>query len=165
MKREKMHYTVGVADMKMSEDFSDVLITHALGSCLGITVYDFRKNLGGMLHCMLPDSLIDSAKAKDNPFMFVDSGMKFMLEKFLQEGSQKKNLIIRVAGGSSSKLEEGDDFFQIGRRNFVSLRKFLWEQGLMLKAYDIGGYGSRTVSLKIDSGEMTIKINNQIKII
>lgn len=160
-----MIHTVGVAGMMVSRHSSDILITHALGSCLGITVYDFKLNLGGLLHPMLPDSSIDKAKLQANPFMFVDSGLRLLLDKFYQAGSEKRNLIIRAAGGSSSKSNDDEDFFQIGRRNFVSLRKILWNEGLMLKAHDIGGYGSRTVTLEIEGGRMAVRHNGLLKYI
>jgi chemotaxis protein CheD len=158
-----MVYTVGVADLKISRDVEDLLITYALGSCLGITVYDIRLRRAGLLHCMMPDSSIDRSKAAGNPFLYVDSGMKVMLDKFFTNGSRKNDLIIRVAGGSSSKENEEEDFFQIGRRNFVSLRKYLWNEGLMLKAYDVGGYGSRTVTLEVENGKMLIKSKGSLK--
>ena len=140
-----------------------MLITYALGSCLGITVYDFRRKRAALLHCMLPDSSIDRNKAAGNPSLYVDSGMKVMLDDFYRNGSRKNDLIIRVAGGSSSKVNEEEDFFQIGRRNFVSLRKYLWDEGLMLKAYDVGGYGSRTVTLEVENGKMLIKSHGSLK--
>jgi len=158
-----MVYTVGVADLKISGESSDLLITYALGSCLGITVYDFKLKRAGLLHCMLPDSSIDKDKAAGNPFLYVDSGMKVLLDDFLRKGSRKNDLIIRVAGGSSSKLNEEEDFFKIGRRNFVSLRQYLWNEGLMLKAYDVGGYGSRTVTMAVESGKMLIKSQGSLK--
>lgn len=158
-----MVYTVGVADLKISSESADMLITYALGSCLGVTVYDFKKKKGGLLHCMMPDSGIDRIKAAGNPYLYVDSGMKVMMDNFYRDGSRKNDLIIRVAGGSSSKLNEEEDFFQIGRRNFVSLRKFLWDEGLMLKAQDVGGYGSRTVTLELESGKMLIKSQDALK--
>jgi chemotaxis protein CheD len=158
-----MVYTVGVADMKISGDDADMLITYALGSCLGIAVYDFNLKRAALLHSMLPDSSIDRNKAAGNPYMYVDSGMKVLLDNFYRNGSLKKNLIIRVAGGSSSKVNEEEDFFKIGHRNFVSLRKYLWNEGLMLKAYDVGGYGSRTVTLEVESGKMLIKAKGSIK--
>jgi len=158
-----MIYTVGVADMKISGDSADMLITYALGSCLGITVYDIRQKRAGLLHCMLPDSSIDRNKAAGNPFLYVDSGMRVLLDDFFRNVSRKNDLIIRVAGGSSSKMKEEEDFFQIGRRNFVSLRKFLWDEGLMLKAYDVGGYGSRTVTLEVETGKMLIKSSGSLK--
>ena len=158
-----MVYTVGVADLKISGDYMDVLITYALGSCLGVTVYDFKLKRAGLLHCMLPESSIDRTKAAGNPSLYVDTGMKTMLEDFYRKGSRKNNLIIRVAGGSSSKPNEEEDFFQIGRRNFVSLRKYLWNEGLMLKAYDVGGYGSRTVTMEVGNGKMLIKSKGSLK--
>jgi len=158
-----MVYTVGVADMRISGENPDMLITYALGSCLGITVYDFKLKRAGLLHTMLPDSNIDRNKAVGNPYMYVDSGMKALLENFYRSGSRKNNLIIRVAGGSSSKANEEDDFFKIGHRNFLSLRKYLWNEGLMLKAYDVGGYGSRTVTLEVENGKMLIKTQGSLK--
>ena len=158
-----MVYTVGVADLKISGESSDMLITYALGSCLGITVYDLRLRKAGLLHCMMPDSSIDRHKAAGNPFLYVDTGMKVMMDHFFSSGSRKNDLIIRVAGGASSKINEDEDFFQIGRRNFVSLRKYLWNEGLMLKAYDVGGNMSRTVTLEVENGKMLIKSKDSLK--
>lgn len=158
-----MVHTVGVADLKISSDVTDMLITYALGSCLGVTVYDFRLKKAGLLHCMLPDSNIDRDKAAGNPCMYVDSGLKVLLDNFYRHGSRKNNLIIRVAGGSSSKENPEEDFFKIGHRNFVSLRKYLWDAGLLLKAYDVGGYGSRTVTLEVESGKMLVKSKGSLK--
>jgi chemotaxis protein CheD len=152
-----MVYTVGVADLKISGDSMDILITYALGSCLGITVYDVRMKRAGLLHCMMPESSIDKGKAAENPFLYVDSGMKVMLDDFYRNGSRKHDLVIRVTGGASSKVNEEQDFFQIGRRNFTSLRKYLWDEGLLLKSYDVGGYSSRTVTLEVENGKMVIK--------
>lgn len=158
-----MVHTVGVADLKISADVTDILITYALGSCLGVTVYDFHLKRAGLLHCMLPDSSMDRDKAAGNPSLYVDSGMKVLLDDFYRKGSRKNNLIIRVAGGSSSKEKQEDDFFKIGHRNFVSLRKFLWDERLLLKAYDVGGYGSRTVTLEVERGKMLVKSKGALK--
>ena len=35
--------------MKISGDDPDMLITYALGSCLGITVYDFKLKRAGLV--------------------------------------------------------------------------------------------------------------------
>jgi len=152
-------HIVRIADSKISGDPADILITHALGSCLGITIFDFKKGVGGMIHCMLPDSSMDPGKADKTPAMFIDSGMRQMIDIFTENGSNKRDLIIKAAGGSSAKVNDDDDFFQIGRRNFISLRKFLWDNGLTLKSYDVGGYNSRTISLNIKTGILTVKIN------
>ncbi len=86
-----------------------------------------------------------------------------LLGTCFKAGAQKQRLEIRVAGGANSKNREEDDLFQIGKRNLVTLRKLLWKNGLLLKSYDVGGTRSRTMSLEISSGRVTVKSNGQVK--
>ncbi len=67
-----MKYIVAVGDMKHGGE-KDMLVTYALGSCLGLMIYDPAVQVGGLLHAMLPLSKINPEKAKTNPFMFVDT--------------------------------------------------------------------------------------------
>ena len=60
-----MNQVVGVADMKVSRACADVLVTYSLGSCVGVTMYDPRIRVGGLIHCMLPFSTIDPEKARN----------------------------------------------------------------------------------------------------
>ncbi len=153
-----MRHTIGVADMKIAYQAGDELITFALGSCLGITVYDPVAQVGGMLHVMLPLSTIDPAKAAENPFTFVDTGVPKLFLDCYKQGAQKQRLVVKVAGGASVQGDEAKDLFQIGKRNFVMLRKLLWKNGVLLKTHDVGGTHARTMTLGIDTGEVTLKI-------
>ncbi len=54
-----MRHVVGVADMKLARDRSDQVVTHALGSCLGISLYDPQAGVGGILHVMLPAASVN----------------------------------------------------------------------------------------------------------
>lgn len=94
-----MIHTVGVGDMKVSATRGDLIVTHALGSCLGIAIHDSVACVGGLLHVMLPLSTIDPAKADKNPFMFVDTGFPRLLIECFKAGAQNQRLEIRVAGG------------------------------------------------------------------
>jgi chemotaxis protein CheD len=156
-------YTVGVGDMKVSATKGDLIVTHALGSCLGIAIHDPVACVGGLLHVMLPLSTIDPAKTDRNPFMFVDTGFPRLLIECFKAGAQKQRLEIRVAGGANSQHKGENDFFQIGKRNFIILRKLLWKDELLLKSYDVGGSNSRTMSLEIGTGKVTIKSGGQMK--
>ncbi len=158
-----MIHTVGVADMKVAAEKGDLIITHALGSCLGIAVHDPLACVGGLLHVMLPLSTIDPVKAGRNPFMFVDTGFPRLLVECFKRGAQKQRLEIRVAGGAYSKDREENDFFMIGKRNLIILRKLLWKNGLLLKSHDVGGSNSRTMSLEIGTGKVTIKSGGQMR--
>jgi len=152
-------HTVGVSDMKVSAIKGDVIITHALGSCLGVAVHDPVTCVGGLLHVMLPLSTIDPEKAERNPSMFVDTGFPKLLIECFKIGAQKDRLEIRVAGG----VDSNDNLFQIGKRNLIILRKLLWKNSLLVKSYDVGGRNSRTMSLEIGTGKVTIKSGGQIK--
>jgi len=154
-----MKYVVNVADMKGSATREDTLITYALGSCLGITLYDPVARVGCLLHAMLPQSSIDPQKAADNPYMFVDTGVPELFRECYRLGGQKERLVVKVAGGSYAHNDEQDDYFQIGKRNFVVFRKLLWKNGVLLSAHDVGGRHSRTLSLDIDTGAVLLKVN------
>jgi chemotaxis protein CheD len=157
-----LRHVVAVADMKISNQPGDEIITFALGSCLGITVYDPVALVGGMLHVMLPLSTIDPSKAAENPYMFVDTGVpKLFLESY-KAGASKQRLEVKVAGGACTNGKEDDDYFQIGKRNFVMLRKLLWKNGVLLKSSDVAGTHSRTMSLDIATGKVSLRINGVI---
>jgi chemotaxis protein CheD len=156
-------HTVGVSDMKVSATRGDLIITHALGSCLGVAVHDPVACVGGLLHVMLPLSTINPVKADRNPFMFVDTGFRRLLIECFKNGAQKQRLEIRVAGGANSHERDKNDLFQIGKRNFIILRRLLWMDGLLMKSYDVGGNNSRTMSLEIGTGKVTIKSSGQMK--
>lgn len=44
---------VGIADMKMAQ-YEGMLVTYALGSCIGICLYDPGLRLAALVHVMLP---------------------------------------------------------------------------------------------------------------
>ena len=71
---------VGMSDIKLSNNKNDVIITYALGSCIGITVFDPIAKVGGLLHFMLPDSTLDQNKSRDNPEMFADTGIPLIFK-------------------------------------------------------------------------------------
>lgn len=160
-----MKQIIGIADMKISKHPDDVLITYALGSCLGIAVYDAVANVGGLLHVMLPVSTVNPVKAEKNPLMFVDTGVPELFKACYKLGAKKERLIVKVAGGASLQNNEDNDQFQIGKRNFLMLRKLLWKNNVLIKSYDVGENFSRTMSLDMATGNVILKINNEESIL
>jgi chemotaxis protein CheD len=146
---------VGVADMVVSNDSSAEIATYSLGSCLGITVYDPLKKIGGLLHLMLPDSKIDPTKAVNAPFMFVDTGVPRLFHAAYNLGADRSRLVVKVAGGAQLLDQQG--IFNIGARNFEALTKLLAQNGLKAHAADVGGLSSRTVRLDLTNGQVSIK--------
>ncbi|MEO1021334.1 MAG: chemotaxis protein CheD [Bacteroidota bacterium] len=151
-----MKIVVGVSDLKVSRNPDDLIITYALGSCLGITAYDPVVKAGGMVHVMLPLSKSDPEKARLKPAMYVDTGLMLLLQEVSKLGAKKQNLEICVAGGASMKQSTEEDYFKIGQRNFTTFRKMLWKNGLMIGSQEVGGNKSRTMTLSLTDGLVTI---------
>ena len=147
-------FVVGVADMVASNDSSAEIVTYSLGSCLGITVYDPIKKVGGLLHLMLPDSTIDAAKAVSAPFMFADTGVPRLFHAAYNLGADRSRLVIKVAGGAQLLDQQG--IFNIGSRNFAAFGKLLAQNGLRAHATDVGGLSSRTVRLDLTNGQVSV---------
>ena len=47
--------------------------------------------------------------------------------------------------------------FNIGKRNYLAVRKILWKAGVLVSAEDIGGNLSRTVRLEVSSGKFWLR--------
>lgn len=142
--------------MHVSDNPGETIITYALGSCLGISMYDPVAGVGGLLHVMLPLSKADPEKAKLKPAMYVDTGLAQLLGVCYDFGATKSNIVISVAGGASMKRNGEEDYFKIGKRNFTTLRKLLWKNGFMIEVQDVGGNNSRTMALRLSDGLVTV---------
>ena len=149
-----MKHIVQVGDMKTGVE-GDEIVTHALGSCLGLMVYDPVAHVGGLLHAMLPLGKINPQKAESNPYMFVDKGVPCLFKEVYKLGGQKERLVVKAAGCGSPIGK--NEMFKIGERNYTVLKKLLWKNNVLLKAEETGGTISRTVYLDITTGRTTIK--------
>ncbi|MGB9697827.1 MAG: chemotaxis protein CheD [Thermodesulfobacteriota bacterium] len=155
---------VGIADMKITNDPQTNLVTYALGSCIGVALYDPLVKVGGLLHFMLPDSRIDPLKARKNPWMFADTALPLFLEEFYKFGGLKERMKVKIAGGA--KILDDTDFFSIGKKNYLSLRKILQLNNVPINGEDIGGQGNRTITLELSSGKLFVKISgNGVKVL
>jgi chemotaxis protein CheD len=148
-----------MADLHVTADPDVRLVTYALGSCLGVAVYDPVARVGGLLHAMLPLSSLDLARAQANPALFVDTGVPALFRACYALGASKARMIVKVAGGAAAGAPGTPDQFQIGRRNLLTLRQLLWRNGVLLQAQDVGGHHlSRTMTLDVASGAVSLKI-------
>jgi chemotaxis protein CheD len=146
---------VGIADLKVSHVEMDYLVTYALGSCIAVAVYDPLVKVGGLLHYMLPDSTLDSEKAKEHPGMFADTGIPLLFKSCYKLGAEKKRMIVKIAGGA--RIMDDMNYFRIGQKNLTALRKIFWKNNVLIDAEDIGENYNRTVRLEISTGRFLVK--------
>ncbi|HET6461663.1 MAG TPA: chemotaxis protein CheD [Syntrophales bacterium] len=146
---------VGISDLKVSANVNDILVTYALGSCVGITVYDPVAKVGGLLHFMLPESSLDIRKAGENPAMFADTGIPLLFKSCYELGAKKKRMIVKVAGGAS--ILDDANFFRIGQKNITAMKKLFWKNSVLVEGEDTGSNCNRTFSIHISTGKVFVR--------
>jgi len=150
---------VGIGDCKVSKDCSDVLVTHALGSCIAVVLYDPAARVAGLLHYMLPESSLDTGKAEKHPFMFADTGIPLLIQQARQLGAANSQLVVMAAGGA--QMLDPNGTFNIGHRNHLAMRKILWKCGCIVHREEIGGTSSRTVKIAVESGRVRLSTSGE----
>ena len=158
---KKSTFIVGISDAWVSNNPNDLLVTYSLGSCIGLCLYDPNTCIGGMLHCQLPSSKLDAKRSKQNPYMFVDTGLKELINKMENIGANRKKMQVKVAGAAA--MDVGPKGFDIGKRNFLAIRKHLWQNYMMIDSQDIGGSEPRNVYFNMADGSVTVKSKGKIK--
>ncbi len=151
--------TVGIADYKVSSSPDHVLATYALGSCVGLSLYDRRVGIGGLIHCMLPLGRKEPEKSRRCPARFVDTGVMLLLKKLLRRGCRKSDMVAKVAGGAT--VFKGENLFCIGKRNYTVVRKILWKNDILIEASDVLGRATRTMFLYVATGQTSVRAGGE----
>ncbi|HZL57370.1 MAG TPA: chemotaxis protein CheD [Bryobacteraceae bacterium] len=146
---------VGMGDCRVAGLPALTLSTYALGSCIAVVVYDWKSKLGGLLHVMLPDSSMDRARAGLNPYVYVDTGVPALFRRLRELGSSKGGARCCIAGGASMMADSAH--FEIGKRNYLALKKSLWKMGVFVDQEDVGGSESRSVRLDLETGRVDLR--------
>jgi len=150
---------VGIGDCKVSKQPDDVLVTHALGSCIAVMIHDPVAKVAGLLHYMLPESSLDAEKAGQRPYMFADTGIPLLFKSAYQLGAVKSRMIVMAAGGA--QMLDPNGTFNIGQRNHTAMRKIFWKAGVIVHKEEIGGTSSRTVRIDVASGRVQLRTSGQ----
>lgn len=146
---------VGIGEMAVSDRPDDVIVTHALGSCIAVCIVDPAARVAGMLHFLLPESRINPERARLQPGAFADTGIPLLFDEAARLGLDKRRAIVKLAGGAEVGESSGANL-QIGRRNLLAAKNLLWRYGVLLKAQDVGGNAIRTVYLSVEDGRAQI---------
>ncbi|MBR1805010.1 MAG: chemotaxis protein CheD [Selenomonadaceae bacterium] len=146
---------VGMADYKVGRSPS-TLISYGLGSCIGVSLYDPQRKIGGLLHIMLPDST--QARASDNPAKFADTGIPLMINDVIALGASRSRLVAKIAGGAQMfAFANATDIMRVGTRNAETCKQILKRNGIRVIAEDTGGNYGRTVSIDLNTGAYKVK--------
>ena len=154
--------TVGIADMKVLQG-EGILVTYALGSCIGLCFHDPRLRLGALLHIMLP---LNMEAGRTHTLKYADTGIKETLKAMEAKGASRSRMTVKIAGGAKMfEIAGGSGLGNIGQRNIESVHAILKRENIRLLAEDVGGKVARTLLFDVGSGQGCIRSYGQKDII
>ncbi|MCX4327628.1 MAG: chemotaxis protein CheD [Lachnospiraceae bacterium] len=155
---------VGIADMKVGSG-NDEIVTYALGSCIGVCMYDEIVQTGGMLHVMLPKSGLHTGFADTS--RYVDSGIVHLYRVLCRRGAGIGRIKAKIIGGA--RMFEFDmanrATADIGTLNVKEAKQYLMQLGVPITAEMTGGYTGRTVYFTAGTGEVKIRTTENQKFV
>lgn len=146
--------TVGIADLNAVKE-PDSLITYALGSCVGICLYDSEKKIAGLAHIMLPMST-EAAGKVENKRRYADTGIMELIQTMNLMGASNSRMTAKIAGGAQM-FKGNSSMFNIGERNVAAVKKVLSAYRIRIIAEETGADFGRTVVFHSEDGKMEIR--------
>lgn len=127
-----------------------------LGSCVAITMWNKRLKIGGMCHYKLPRRLFSAAKGLDGNYG--DEAFLLFMKNLNQYMLKPEDMTVGVfgAGNMFSKIVKSDEN-SIGVKNIKLAHQILSKQGFVITHESLGGSVSRTISLDVVSGVVTVQ--------
>ena len=145
---------VDISDLKVGKS-PDILVTYALGSCVGICLYDKMAGVAGLSHIMLPDSTAIKDGHKSS-MKFADTAIPMLIDNMKKYGANQRNITAKIAGGALM-FATNSQKFNIGERNVISVKKVLHDLKIPIIAQDTGLDYGRTVFFHASTGKLQVK--------
>ncbi|MEA4831377.1 MAG: chemotaxis protein CheD [Oscillospiraceae bacterium] len=140
---------VGISDMKIASG-DDMLITYALGSCVGTCLYDSTAKIIGLSHILLSDSGI--CPNDSNIYKFADTAIKELVRQMKAKGANQYRLHAKIAGGAQMFANSN----RIGDKNIKAVIDELNKLGIKIVAHDVGENYGRTMTCHAKDGHVEI---------
>jgi putative nucleotidyltransferase with HDIG domain len=133
-----------------------------LGTCVGVTLVDRQADVGGLLHLLLAEAA--GPDQHFNPENYATTGMPHFLNRLLDAGASKENLVACVAGGALiGPVSDTDLSLDIGGRITENVQLFLKAHKIPVIETETGGYAGRKMSLDLFLLKTSIEPSLQIE--
>jgi chemotaxis protein CheD len=147
---------VGVAQFRVGQA-PDKLMTMALGSCLGIVLFDASTRVGSLAHAMHPRR--ERVKNNMNKAKFVDTVVPLLIDRMVKRGARRDNIVAKIFGGARmfDSFTNCRGLLQIGEENIAAAREMLREHGIPIVAECVGGSTGRTIIVDLSNGTVLVR--------
>jgi chemotaxis protein CheD len=144
---------VGIGQLFIAES-PIVLRCSALGSCVGVALYDSSTRRGGLAHVMLPSP----ARPGIESCRFATVAVPWLVEMLASAGSPRRRLSAKIAGGAAMFRGEAATA-GVGSRNIAEVKRQLALMSIPLLAEDTGESHARTIELVLETGGLVVRSN------
>jgi len=135
------------------------IVVTVLGSCVAITMFNYRFNSGSICHAVLPECRNEISPYNHNEmFKYVDSAIEMMLEKFIFHGLKPVEIEVKLFGGANMFQTKSNSHMTVGEQNIQSAINTISEKGLKIMATDVGGTKGRKIYFYPHTGEIYMKV-------
>jgi chemotaxis protein CheD len=163
LETDGQRHVVGIGEFAVSNRSGDLIVTHALGSCIAVCLWDPQGGVAGMIHFLLPEARINLQRAADQPAAFADTGIPLVFQAAYKLGAVKSRLRVRLVGGAEIAGDTtGGGTFNIGRRNLLAAKNVLWRNGVLIEKEEVGGRTVRTVHMTVNDGRVQVSTGRDV---
>ena len=133
------HYTIVNCKNRINKVDPKISI-YGLGSCIALILFDYKNNVSGMSHILLPKSRQN--KTINFPHKYADLSAKLLIQELINHGAMRKNIKAIIVGGS--KIFDLDENF-MGINNTDAIKKELEKLEIKIIGENTGGSEGRAV--------------------
>ena len=130
------------------------LMTPALGSCVGVALYDPFSQRGALAHVMLPGPRPETED--EAPGRFADYAVPELVRMLQERGTLTRRIQARLAGGAAMFKGESS-ILTIGDRNVTEVKRLLALMSIPVVAEDTGEAHARTLEMSLATGETVVR--------
>jgi putative nucleotidyltransferase with HDIG domain len=142
---ERCHIPAGESFVAQAKP---MVVSAALGTCVGVALFDKKNRVGGVIHLLLPEPV--SSGSVLYPEKYASTAMPAFIESILKQGAAGEHLQAIIAGGALvGPLMPQDLSLDIGGRTVEIVQAALKEAGITVVKSETGGFFTCRLSLNL----------------
>lgn len=149
--------TVYLKPGEMYISSNPTLVSTVLGSCVSVTMFNYRLKVGAICHGLLPSfTTIDGcAYSRTNDLDYVDQSIEKMFSLYETYGIKSSEIEVKLFGGADVLLHSR--VASVGIQNVQTAIQAIKSKGLNLISSSVGGISGRRILFYTHTGEVFLK--------
>lgn len=143
--------TVGIGGCRVAKP--PCILKTTLGSCVGVALYDKSKQLGGLIHIMLPDS----SKLNGRLTKFADTGVANLINCMVNEHQSSRSLLVARIFGGAKMFNIFSKVLDIGTNNIDACINALHYERIKIEGGKTGGTQGTQIVFRTNDGKIIFR--------